>query len=280
MKRNTKTKSDVESKKKKPIGEVSDEASRKSMRSGRFITNGFADPLRSTAAGYAPPKGKVPQMKKATVSRVADVSKFLPTRNIKTKELIFADHTEFCPNLTPSEVIRLGSFGGTYFRDIYSAATKQKYNGVDVYKELPWEDWKWIEGAPIEFEDEDIVVSTDLPSGVFSVKDMLTSETYDTTLNRFGVKCGGSLDMWESSGWMNPLDPYGWFQWYCHFYIGRRSSDDERQIKRWQRSAGPKGRFKTQLRNKCIKANVEITDPTISPVIRQTLQHWGLELRE
>lgn len=21
--------------------------------------------------------------------------------------------------------------------------------------------------------------------------------------------------MWESSGWIVPQDPYGWFQWYC-----------------------------------------------------------------
>ena len=38
--------------------------------------------------------------------------------------------------------------------------------------------------------------------------------------------------MWESSGWINPCDPYGWFQWYCWFYLGRRTSDDERQIGR------------------------------------------------
>ena len=33
------------------------------------------------------------------------------------------------------------------------------------------------------------------------------------------VKCGGSLDMWESSGWISNLDPYGWFQWYHDFDI-------------------------------------------------------------
>ena len=28
-------------------------------------------------------------------------------------------------------------------------------------------------------------------------------------LNKWGVKCGGSLGMWESSGWIAEIDPYG-----------------------------------------------------------------------
>ena len=39
-------------------------------------------------------------------------------------------------------------------------------------------------------------------------------------MNKYGVKCGGTLDMWESSGWISAIDPYGWFQWYCRFYLG------------------------------------------------------------
>lgn len=29
---------------------------------------------------------------------------------------------------------------------------------------------------------------------------------------QYGVKCGGDLHMWESSGWISTIDPYGWFQ--------------------------------------------------------------------
>ena len=34
---------------------------------------------------------------------------------------------DFDPNKTPIEVIRGGSFGGTYFRDIYSNINKKWY---------------------------------------------------------------------------------------------------------------------------------------------------------
>ncbi len=47
--------------------------------------------------------------------------------------------------------------------------------------------------------------------GLFQV----ASPTYRENVNTYKVKCGGSLEMWESSGWIVPQDPYGWFQWYC-----------------------------------------------------------------
>ncbi len=38
----------------------------------------------------------------------------------------FKDHPEFIPNLTPRQIFKMGSFGGTYFRPIYSSITKKK----------------------------------------------------------------------------------------------------------------------------------------------------------
>ena len=39
----------------------------------------------------------------------------------------------------------------------------------------------------------------------------------------------------ENKGWINKIDPYGWFQWYFRYWSGRRSKDDERQINRWEK---------------------------------------------
>ena len=69
-------------------------------------------------------------------------------------------------------------------------------------------------------------------------------------------------------------------QWYCDFYIGERGSDDERQIDRWLKTAGPNSRFRRALINKIKDNNSKYNDETISPKIRQTLQHWGYVLTE
>ncbi|CAM9394436.1 unnamed protein product, partial [Ectocarpus fasciculatus] len=180
----------------------------------------------------------------------------IPTRN-KNGQLVFADYPHFVPNMTPEEVIRAGSFGGTYFRPIYSSVTKQQYED-EAWKELPEE---WLRGL--------------------NIKRMVSSATYNVEVNKYGEKCGQGLDEWESSGWITSIDPYGWFQWYCRFYLGRRCSDDERQISRGLGVMGPKGRWKNNLINK-MKLHVHdkgvdgaLNDFTISPKIRQLLQHWG-----
>ncbi len=77
---------------------------------------------------------------------------------------------------------------------------------------------------------------------------------------------------------MNKQDPYGWVQWYCRFYKGRRTPDDKRQIKRWLAFSGPKGRFKRRLVNMIKKKKTKYNDYKISPVIRQGLQHWAYRL--
>ena len=38
----------------------------------------------------------------------------------KNRIIHFNDYPEFQPNITPTEMFELGSFGGTYWRPIYS----------------------------------------------------------------------------------------------------------------------------------------------------------------
>ena len=108
----------------------------------------------------------------------------MPTRN-KQGQIVFADYPQFRPNLTPEEVIRAGSFGGTYFRPIYSSVTNRQYKD-EAWKELPEE---WLQGLDI--------------------KRMVASATYRVEVNRYGEKCGQGLEEWESSGWITSIDPYG-----------------------------------------------------------------------
>ena len=162
---------------------------------------------------------------------------------------------DFKPNLSPKQVIQMGSFGGTYFRDIYSSVTNKHYKGKTVIKKYPK---SWFQKVDID--------------------KYVTSSKYDKNINKYKVKCGSSLEDWETSGWIHKQDPYGWFQWYCHYSLGRRTPDDVRQIERWKKLAGPNGRFRKRLINMIKQHRTSHDNPKISPVIRQVLQHWGYRL--
>ena len=166
----------------------------------------------------------------------------------------FSDYPDFQPNLSPREMFKLGSFGGTYWRPIKSKYFKEKL--TNKHKKYPKSWWK------------------DIP------EHWLSSSKYDKKLNKYGVKVGTSLEFWEKKGWINKHHPYGWVQWYCDFFMGERSDDDERQIQRWKALAGPNGRFMKFLVTQILKKGNKNSwnDLTISPKIRQVLQHWGYKL--
>ena len=170
----------------------------------------------------------------------------------KERKYYFKDYPDFTPNLSPREMFLLGSFGGTYWRPIYSGVLKK--NLKNVHKKYPEEWWKNIP------ENE------------------LSSKNYDISKNKYKVRVGTSLEFWESKGWIDAEHPYGWVHWYCDFFMGKRSKDDERQISRWKKLAGYKGRFMRFLVTQIINKNATWDDETISPKIRQVLQHWGYKL--
>lgn len=62
--------------------------------------------------------------------------------------------------------------------------------------------------------------------------------------------------------------------------MGRRTRDDDRQIRRYLSAVGPRGRFKTSLVKKIVVAGglEEWDNGDIAPILRQTLQHWAVKI--
>ena len=98
----------------------------------------------------------------------------------------------------------------------------------------------------------------------------LCSEKHDAKLNYFGVNASQPLSEWRRKGWIHQDDPRGWFQWYCRYFMGRRCSDDSRQIKRW----GAMKRHIAQIINNC-----QAGDLSCRRKQRQALLHWAYDSR-
>lgn len=177
-------------------------------------------------------------------------NKIKPIR--KDGKIHFKDYPEFQPNLSPRQIFKLGSFGGTYWRPIYSGVTRKKHK--NVHHKFPRSWWKGLE------------------------EHHLSHKKYDKSKNKYKVKVGTSLKFWEKMKWIHKNNPYGWMHWYCDFYNGKRGKDDRRQIKRWKKLAGEKGRFRLWLISQIKKKDARFDDALVSPKIRQTLQHWGYKL--
>lgn len=137
----------------------------------------------------------------------------------------------FKPDLTPKQMLKLGIFGGLYF--------------PDQPKEFPKE---WFKGAKLS---QDGIMHKEL--------------------NYFKVNASQSLAVWQAKGWIHPQDPIGWFQWYCRYYTGRRTDDDERQIKRWLAMR----RHIMQIKNNCRAGDI-----FCRPRQRQALLHWAYDSRK
>ena len=99
----------------------------------------------------------------------------------------------------------------------------------------------------------------------------LSPEKKDPSLNFFNVDASQPLSVWQKKGWIHDMDPRGWFQWYCRYYMGRRGTDDERQIKRWKA-------MKRHVAQ--IKKNCKSRDLDCRPRQRQALLHWAYDSRK
>jgi len=102
------------------------------------------------------------------------------------------------------------------------------------------------------------------------VRAKLSPAHRDARLNYFGINASQSLAVWRRNGWIRPQDPRGWFQWYCRYYMGRRSADDGRQIRRWRAIA----RHAAAIRKHCEQGDLECRRKQ-----RQALLHWAYDSR-
>ena len=155
----------------------------------------------------------------------------------------------FDANKTPVEGIKEGAFGGAYFRDIYSGVNEKWYK----------KSWKEFD----QLKDID--------------QKYYCSSYYGVNVDKYGIKCRTALRFWEYKGWINKVDPYGWFQWYFRYWLCRRLKGDKRQINRWK---GILSRFRDKLVKIIKDAGSKFHDYSISPKIRQILLHWGYKSTE
>lgn len=93
----------------------------------------------------------------------------------------------------------------------------------------------------------------------------------DPSLNLFGVNASQPLAEWRRKRWIWHEDPRGWFQWYCRYYTGRRSWDDERQVGRWRAVS----RHIAQLTKHCTPGDLDCR-----PRQRQAILHWAYDSRK
>lgn len=138
----------------------------------------------------------------------------------------------FKPDLTPKQMLALGVFGGHYFE----------------------------------------VKTKGIPADIMKLANISKTLEKDPKLNYFKVSASQPLSVWQKKGWINKVDPNGWFEWYIKYFYGRRlGEEDDRQIKRWvaiRRHVG------------AVVQNCRAGDTFCRPRGRQALLHWAYDSRK
>ena len=88
-------------------------------------------------------------------------------------------------NKTPVDVIKEDVSDGIYFRDIHSGVNGKQYR-------KSWKEFDQLKNIDQKY---------------------YCLSYYDISVNKYCVKCETSLGFSENKGWINKIDPYGWFQW-------------------------------------------------------------------
>ena len=106
----------------------------------------------------------------------------------------------FDPYYTPQQMLVMGVFEGKYMNDCEGEFPHEWYTAANNRNKL--------------------------------------SQKADPSVNYFKIKSRLSLGEWRKRGWIpaysGDKDIRGWFQWYCRYWIGRRTPYDHIQIKRWR----------------------------------------------
>ena len=153
---------------------------------------------------------------------------------------------DFYPYLTPTDILKNGAFGGSYFG---VGDLKGDYDYQSLFMET-------LSGVP----------SSDY-----------LGDKYKPKHNLFKVRSGMDYQYWTKMNWMHPDDPYGWFEWYLKYFNGRRHEDDDRQIRRWQDFCGVNGRWRKRIYQRIYETGGwgALGNQEVSPRIQQSLLHWG-----
>ena len=144
-----------------------------------------------------------------------------------------SERVDFAPDYTPQEMIRAGVFGDAYFGDELGQAR---------LKLLP-SDWTFTK------------------SGRFYTN---IRGSQCRLINQYGRPASEPREFWLEKRLIAHFDPLGWFEWYCHYWLGRRVDlYDDWQIGRWRR-------FKER--------HLALFYQTGYPGSAQALLHWGIRV--